>query len=47
MFFFRTGFRLSRKYCYMRFDRDLLDSPDNLERWGRTRVLGSLRSDEP
>lgn len=45
MFFFRAGFRLSRKYCYMRFDRELLDAPDDLERWGRMRVLGSLRSD--
>ncbi|KAK9822687.1 hypothetical protein WJX81_000854 [Elliptochloris bilobata] len=45
MFFFRAGFRLTRKYCFMRFDAELLDDDSrmDLEQWGRSRVLGSLR----
>lgn len=44
MFFFKVGFRLTRKYSFMRFDAELLDdaSQANLERWGRGQVAGAL-----
>lgn len=45
MFFFKAGFRLTRKYSFMRFDAELLDdaSQADSERWGRGQVAGALR----
>ena len=45
MFFFKAGFRLTRKYSFMRFDAELLDDAARADpaRWGRGQAAGALR----
>lgn len=45
MFFFRAGFRLTRKYTFMRWDPELLDNASraDFEHWGRKAVQRSLQ----
>jgi hypothetical protein len=48
MFFFRAGFRLTRKYAFLKFDVELLTDAAraDLDRWGLKKVQRSLQRDE-